>query len=127
MPISLTQTPEFWFILYKIALSAAVTGNAGLVDYETMFGDSRILDLARKIRVCESEELTSWSPAKRASKVTVKLDDGKQYSILVEYALGEPENQMSQEVIVNKFMGLAKYAGLDDEKINEIINKILIQ
>ena len=57
----------------------------------------------------------------------MKLDDGKQYSILVEYALGEPENQMSQEVIVNKFMGLAKYAGLDDEKINEIINKILIQ
>ena len=28
VPISLTQTPEFWFILYKIALSAAVTGNA---------------------------------------------------------------------------------------------------
>lgn len=113
-------------IPFSVAL-AAVTGNAGLVDYETMSGDSRILDLARKIRVCESEELTSWSPAKRASKVTVKLDDGKQYSILVEYALGEPENQMSQDVIVNKFMGLAKYAGLDDEKIDEIINKILIQ
>lgn len=112
-------------IPFSVAL-AALTGRAGLIEYETMFNDSRALNLTKKVHVCENDELTSWSPAKRASRLSVKLDSGEQYSVLIEYALGEPENPMSRESIVSKFKGLAGYSGMGAVEIDEIINKILI-
>lgn len=113
-------------IPFSVAL-AAVTGRAGLIEYDTLFNDPRVLELTKKVHVCENDELTSWSPAKRASRLIVKMDSGEQYTILIEYALGEPENPMSRESIVNKFKGLAGYSGLGAMEINKIINKILIK
>ena len=93
---------------YAVA-AGLLYGRADLTVFEPL--DEKIIALARKIRVEESEELTRESPQKRIALVTVKLLDGTEKSCRVDYAKGDPENPMTQEEVQEKLRLLKQYAG----------------
>ena len=111
-------------IPFSVALAVA-TRDANLSQFEDLYDDPKLLDLTRKVRVVENKNLSAVAPAKRAAIVTVNTVDGKSYSCTVEYPLGEPENPMTEENIINKFVALAEFAGIPSDKYNTIIKRIL--
>jgi len=109
-------------IPFSVAL-AFIRGNAGLNDYilDTI-NDKDILSLTRKVVVCENKEFTNDAKSKRIAEVTLTTHDGKAYSKRVDYAKGDPENPMSREEIIDKFISLDEWSGHFDKK--EIIKTI---
>lgn len=109
-------------IPFSVAL-AFVRGNAGLNDYinETV-SDDEILSLTKKVIVCENKEFTNDAKSKRIAEVTLTTKNGKVYSKRVDYAKGDPENPMSRDEIIEKYISLVEWSGHFDKK--DIINQI---
>jgi len=106
--------------------TAIVNRNAGIGAFtESMVKDRSILELTGKVHVTEDEEMTAASPGIRAAEVTVSLRDRRQLRKRVDYPLGEPENPMSEDMILEKFKTLAAGAGMEDGRIDSIINATL--
>lgn len=106
------------------AVVSLVKKEAGLSQYkEDVVLSDEIQGLLKKVEIYEDEELTSLLPDIRGSKVEV-LADGKTYSSRVDYSLGEPENPMSDNDIIEKFKGLAAYADVDNDIASMIVNKV---
>ena len=55
-----------------------------------------------------NDELTSWSPQKRAAIVSITTDEGNTYSWEVDYPKGEPENPMTCSEVEEKYKSLTK-------------------
>lgn len=113
------------------AVVALAKKDAGLAQYkEEVVLSDEIQQLLTKVVICEDEELTSLLPDIRGSKVEVQAA-GKTYRSRVDYSLGEPENPMSDEDIIEKFKGLAAYSGIRETIANSVIedvfsNKVII-
>ncbi|UKK54771.1 MmgE/PrpD family protein [Prevotella sp. E2-28] len=98
--------------------------DAGLSQYkEDVVISNEIQKLLTKVEISEDEELTSLSPDIRGSKVEVQTA-GRTYRKRVDYSLGEPENPMSDQDIIEKFQGLAAYAEVDNDIASTIVNKV---
>lgn len=109
---------------YAVAL-AVVKGCCGYADYnEDNLNDYWIKNLTQKVRVVEDGNLSAQSPAVRGARVTIFLDDGKDYEATCLYPKGEPENPLTQEELEEKFKGLAMYGGLTSGVCDEIINEV---
>jgi 2-methylcitrate dehydratase PrpD len=103
--------------------TAIVNRNAGLNAFnEECIRNGRILDLAKKVKLAKSDELTAIAPAVRAADVSVVMSDGRNYSRRIDYPLGEPENPMTPEMITEKFTRLAEYANQDTIKTQRIVS-----
>lgn len=110
-------------IPFSVAV-ALVTGNAGLTAFtEKTIINEMILNLAQKVRVVENGELTTLSPDKRASILTIKTKNGT-FSKRVDYPKGEPENPLTQQELEAKFRELVMYGGLSMSECDEIINEV---
>ena len=97
---------------------------AGLPQYkEDVVLSDEIQSLLKKVEISEDEELTSLSPDIRGSKVEV-LAAGKTYRSRIDYSLGEPENPMSDNDIIEKFKELAQFAGLGKETAQTIVRNV---
>lgn len=59
--------------------------------------DPRIWEVIDKIEGEASEEFEKMFPAKQASRVTITLNDGKEYSLYLEYPKGDPREPMTEE------------------------------
>lgn len=93
---------------YSVALGI-VKGNAGFEDFnEDNLHDADIVELTRKVRVFEDEDLTAQSPAIRGANVIIRLKDEKKIEKCVLYPKGEPENPISNEEIIQKAKRLLK-------------------
>ena len=93
---------------YSVALGI-VKGNAGFEDFnEDNLHDADIVELTRKVRVFEDEDLTAQSPAIRGANVIIRLKDEKKIEKCVLYPKGEPENPISNEEIIQKAKMLLK-------------------
>lgn len=93
---------------YSVALGIA-KGNAGFEDFnEDNLHDADIVELTRKVRVFEDEDLTAQSPAIRGANVIIRLKDEKKFEKCVLYPKGEPENPISNEEIIQKAKMLLK-------------------
>ena len=93
---------------YSVALGI-VKGNAGFEDFnEDNLHDADIVELTRKVRVFEDEDLTAQSPAIRGANVIIRLKDEKKFEKCVLYPKGEPENPISNEEIIQKAKRLLK-------------------
>ena len=82
-----------------------------------------IQNLLKKIEIREDEELTSLFPDIRGSKVEV-ITASNIYRSRVDYSLGEPENPMSDNDIIEKYIRLANYAGLEKEAAQNIADLV---
>lgn len=103
---------------FSVAL-ALVTDKAGMDDFNlTTITDNQILGLCQRVEVTINDELTSWSPQKRAAIVHIITTKGEKYSYEVDYPKGEPENPMSRVDVEAKYRELTK-----EIKINQYYTK----
>lgn len=110
---------------FSVAL-ALTKDSANLMDFnQDAINDVDILELSRKVRININEELTSWSPQKRAAIVRVTTNNGDTYSHRVDFPKGEPENPMTQQDIVVKYQELADFANIDNKTANDYLKALL--
>lgn len=105
--------------------TALVNGDAGLSEYtDDMIADETVIKITKKVEVIENAELTALCPQKRGAIVKIFLNNGQEFSKRVDYALGEPENPVSDEMLMRKTRSLLKYAGIAEAKADEMIRNV---
>lgn len=108
------------------AVIALWTGKAGIAEFaEPYVSNQEILDLTQKVDVIPDEELSRLVPDKRVAMVNVHMRDGKVLSERVEYPKGEPENPLTPEENLAKFLSMTEYAGITSEKAQSIFQEII--
>lgn len=113
-------------IPYSVA-AALITGQAGLEAFsETCVNDKNILELTSLIRVEVDDALTAMVPHKRTAIVELELVDGKVVTHQVDLPLGEPENPMSPDMLLDKFYDLAAYSGIEKADFERLATDILV-
>ena len=106
------------------AVVALCKKDASLLQFdERVVLSEEVQQLLKKVTIQEDSELTSLLPDIRGSKVEV-IAGGEKYFCRVDYSLGEPENPMSDMDILNKFTGLASFAGLQNEAISMVAERV---
>ena len=98
-------------------------GNRQLFQGEILM-DPQVHELMAKMRIEADPILSSWVPDKRGAKVTVTLNNGEQFTELVEYPKGEPENPISSSELESKFFSLSQYSGVTEENGRELMESI---
>ena len=112
-------------IPYSVAL-ALKTGKAGLSDYnETNLEDIEIITLCKNTIVEEDEKITSLVPHSRAANVIIEMKSGEVFNHRIDYPKGEPENPMSDDELLDKFLYLITYWGMDNSNAQSIISSIM--
>ena len=112
-------------IPYSVAV-ALIKHSAGMHEFEEQcIQNEEILELTKKVIVRENEELTALCPQKRVANVTIMLKGGQKLSARVDYPKGEPENPMTQEEIVHKFLNLALWSGVREDVATAIVEDVL--
>lgn len=111
----------------SIPYSAAVAllhGSADIHDFEeNALREERLIELTSRTTVKENEELTNMAPKKRPAILTIYTKQGV-FSETVYWPKGQPENPLSMEDIVNKFIKYALISGLLPDKIKQISNLV---
>ena len=112
-------------IPYAVAC-ALVTGSVGM----SAFTDDKITNpeiqrILRTVRVVEDPAKTVLVPKRRPATVTITLRDGRSFTEDVQYAMGEPENPMTEEAFLGKFRDLALSGGKTEEDTERVIDAAL--
>lgn len=111
-------------IPYCVAI-ALIIGHANMEAFEEPYvSDDSILKLTKLVKVIPDEYLSSLVPHKRVAKVTIKFSRGEEYTEIVEYPRGEPENPMSLDELYCKFKSLAILGGKTGEQVESIVDSI---
>jgi 2-methylcitrate dehydratase PrpD len=91
---------------------------------EKNINDSMIKSLIEKISIVPDEELSSLVPHKRAAIVKIETYDGCFFTERVDFPKGEPENPMTDDELIEKFLSLTKYADVKTTVCSKIMNKV---
>lgn len=111
-------------IPYCVAI-ALVTGKAGIAEFADPYvSDPKILALTQKVNVVPEETLSQLVPDKRVAIVDVVMDDGHVITHRVDYPKGEPENPLTLQENIDKFMSMIAHAGVSSTKGHLIIKEI---
>ncbi|MCB2012753.1 MAG: MmgE/PrpD family protein [Geminicoccaceae bacterium] len=111
---------------YSTAFPAAVAMVRGRVApddvMETAFGDPEIARLAAGMTIVEDDDYNAAFPARRFSRVTLFLRDGRRLSSGTTEALGDPEAPVPMAIVERKFrenaepvLGAARTIGIERE------------
>lgn len=101
---------------YSVA-AALVFGSCGMEAFsEGAIEQQAIKTLTQKVRVVENERLTKACPGKRGAIVTIRLTDGQTFTEEVENPLGEPENNMSDGQLAEKFDSLMAFSDVPEHE-----------
>lgn len=119
------RTPfEAKFSLSYCASVALVRGRAGLDSFNSeSLNDQAIRDLMGKVEITTDPEFDRQHPGKWPAKVELRTRDGKEYSAMVEFPLGDPENPIKDEDLQAKFKSLASTA-LEPRRVERIVNSV---
>ena len=113
-------------IPYGVA-AGLIKGKAGLTEYDDDYiTNNTILNLARKVHVQADAEFSAQFPKVQTAVVDIKLINKKEASEQVDFPKGEPENPMTNDEFMVRFLDLLQYAGRSTEeghRIIEIINE----
>lgn len=82
--------------------------------------ETEIQDLMKKVHLHMDPTLDQKFPQERPSKVVVHLKDGKELFATSNFRKGDPENPLTEEEIIHKFMELSHHK-LKPNKQKEII------
>jgi len=110
---------------FSLALTL-ITGTNGFSDYtDANLRNERILKLAAKVKMEIDPEMEKLA-AKRSSRLTVKLTNGKTYVQMVEYCKGLAQNPLTREEFEDKFRGLSNVVAEQDttEEIMQLVNNL---
>lgn len=109
---------------YSVAVALG-TGRAGMAEFAPPHvKDPQILALARKVRVVEDPALTALVPAARPAVVEIHTEAGASHRVRVDLPKGEPENPVTDGELVEKFSGLARYAGKTQPDVDALVKAI---
>lgn len=112
-------------IPFSLAVSL-VTGKAGINEFtEQYVNDERVRELTGKVKIHADEELSKLVPEKRCAVVTVYMKNGVSYQARVDYPKGEPENPLSDDELLEKYMSMTDHAGLDDNRSRTMFDSII--
>lgn len=112
-------------IPYSVAVSL-ITGKANLVEYnEEHVQNKDIIELTRKVSVSDDEKMTEDFPKLTTAVVTILMKNGVCYEKRVDFPKGEPENPLSMEEVVDKFMSMAVFANYDFKNAEKIVDIVL--
>ena len=112
-------------IPFSIAVSL-VAGRAGIEEFtERYVNDGMVRQLTGKVKIQGDEELSRLVPDKRCAVVTINMKNGVSYQAKVEYPKGEPENPLSNDELLDKFMSMTAHAGLNENRSKTIFDSIM--
>ncbi|WP_277584108.1 MmgE/PrpD family protein [Psychrobacillus antarcticus] len=111
------------FSLQFCAALALLKETGGYTAYtESTLQDSSIRTLMARINVDRDEEIHSKYPLEWGAKISVHWKNGEVDRLQSLFPVGDPENPVSEEVLIAKFNELAdSYKKVDREKIIEIL------
>jgi 2-methylcitrate dehydratase PrpD len=105
--------------------TAILNNKAGINEFSEIQIQNEVLkSLTQKVSVRSSPEFSNVFPEKSIAEVNLKMNNGDTYSKVVEYPKGEPENPLSDEELMEKFIALCKFGGSKDKHIREIIDNV---
>lgn len=108
------------------AIIALWTGKAGIAEFaEPYVSNSDILDLTQRVEIIPDEELSRLVPDKRVAIVKVFMHNGTVLTERVEYPKGEPENPLTPDENLAKFLSMTEHAGISREKAQSIFQEII--
>lgn len=117
-PYPRSETGAKMSVPFSVAV-ALKTGWAGPKEFiPDSFNDSDIINLAKKVVVREDPGLTQLVPDKRPAIVEIVTKDGNTFIERVDLPKGEPENPVTDEEIIKKFVDLASCCRTKDEIAN---------
>lgn len=120
------KTPaEAKFSLPYCVAVALVDDAAGLrqFTYESLKRDE-VRSLTKKVKVYVDDQVNSMYPQKFGSRVKVKVRGGQVYEELIEEAKGSPENPLSKEELIGKFIELASLK-MSQEKCRQVASMVM--
>jgi 2-methylcitrate dehydratase len=105
-------------------IAAAVADGNVLPDSFTdeKLKDPRIWDLLGKIKVVADPEIDALFPGVKRARVAITTTSGDTHQAQVDYAKGSPQNPMSDEEIVAKFLANSERV-IDSNRQQEIIDR----
>ncbi len=111
------------FSLQFCAALALLTGSGGYDSFnENTLQDFSIRELMKKVEVYVHEEIDNAYPIEWGATIKIYWNDGQIDEITSQYPVGDPENPVSEEGLIEKFHGLASiYSKSQRDKIVEII------
>jgi 2-methylcitrate dehydratase PrpD len=95
---------------FSIGLTVAVGANdfAAYRDAQAAgFGDPRVLEVARRVRVVVDDACERAFPAHNMAKASLRTRDGRVLTATIPEAMGFPDNPLPTRTIEKKFLGLA--------------------
>ena len=107
---------------------ALLKGLSGLDAFEErVLSDERVLELTSLTEVTATPEITALAPTKRVAIVQVQMEDGSEETCRVDYPKGEPENPLTENELVHKYVSLSEYGGIPKLKAMEHLTKLISQ
>ncbi|RGY96745.1 MmgE/PrpD family protein [Clostridium sp. AM58-1XD] len=110
----------------SIPYSAAVAfiyGKAGMREFDNeIIQTQEVRELTKKVEVYEDETMTAAFPKVTTALCEVYTKNGNCYTKQVDFPKGEPENPLTEEEVEDKFRMLTRYAGMPEERIQQIID-----
>jgi 2-methylcitrate dehydratase PrpD len=115
------------FSIYYAVAVAMLYGKPGttLLDYfdEKTRNDSKVLELASKIRVNQDPELEKTYPRLIPASINIRMKDGEEYFYKVDTPKGDPEWQLTREELKTRFQDLAGRV-FNDKQVEEIYDEV---
>ena len=107
-------------------IAAAVADGYVLPDSfsEEKLKDKRILNLLERIKVFADPEIDGLFPAVKRARVSITTLQGEKFQAEVDHAKGSPENPLTDEELISKFMANSAEV-LSAERQKELIEKTL--
>ena len=110
---------------FSMPYQAAAALMRGVINIKTFteesFKEPKVHELIPKVEWRIDEEFERRYPASYPCAVTVTMDDGQEFTSVVDNPKGDYRNPMTQEEIENKFISLAQIEIADKDKIRNII------
>ena len=108
------------------AVIALWTGKAGISEFaEPYVSNPDILDLTKRVEIIPDEELSRLVPDKRVAIVKVFMHNGTVLTEKVEYPKGEPENPLTPDENLAKFLSMTEHAKITREKAHSLFQEII--
>jgi 2-methylcitrate dehydratase PrpD len=81
-------------------------------------------ELMKKVKFAGDPDLTAAYPRKWPARVTIRLKDGRTLEGANAYPKGDPENPLSEQELIAKFMGLTE-GTLPPHRADAIIDRVM--
>jgi 2-methylcitrate dehydratase PrpD len=109
---------------YQSAI-AFVRGKVGIDEFsEAGLRDPQARKLMKCVEVVEDEEFERRYPDQYSSAVTITMDDGAEYTAVVDNPKGDKRNPVTHGDVENKFRSLAGRVFRNDKRVERVIDYV---